>query len=338
MKILTIVVPCYNSEAYMKKCIDSVLTGGEDVEIIIVDDGSKDKTAMIADEYARNHSTVIKVVHQENGGHGEAVNTGLRNASGIFFKVVDSDDWVDEAAYKKVLKALKSAIKMESELDLLLTNFVYDKVGVRRKKTMRYKHALKEHTLLTWSDGVRFNKFQYILMHSVIYRTQMLRDCNLELPKHTFYVDNIFIFKPLPYVRKLYYLDVDFYHYFIGRNDQSVNEKVMISRLDQQIRVNKCMIDFFSEAEIEDRRLYKYMFQYLDMMMCVSSIMAILSKDRGKLEQKAELWQYLKEKDLELYHALRTTVFGIWMNLPGHSGRMLSKSGYKVMQKVFGFN
>jgi hypothetical protein len=166
----------------------------------------------------------------------------------------------------------------------------------------------------------------------------MLRDCNLELPKHTFYVDNIFIFKPLPYVRKLYYLDVDFYHYFIGRNDQSVNEKVMISRLDQQIRVNKCMIDFFSEAEIEDRRLYKYMFQYLDMMMCVSSIMAILSKDRGKLEQKAELWQYLKEKDLELYHALRTTVFGIWMNLPGHSGRMLSKSGYKVMQKVFGFN
>ena len=338
MKILTIVVPCYNSEAYMKKCIDSVLTGGEDVEIIIVDDGSKDKTAQIADEYARNHSSVIKAVHQENGGHGEAVNTGLRNASGIFFKVVDSDDWVDEAAYKKVLKALKSAVKMDSELDLLLTNFVYDKVGVRRKKTMRYKHALKEHTLLTWSDGVRFNKFQYILMHSVIYRTQMLRDCNLELPKHTFYVDNIFIFKPLPYVRKLYYLDVDFYHYFIGRNDQSVNKKVMISRLDQQIRVNKCMIDFFSEADIEDKRLYKYMFQYLDMMMCVSSIMAILSKDSDKLEQKAELWQYLKEKDLELYHALRTTVFGIWMNLPGHSGRMLSKSGYKVMQKVFGFN
>jgi len=133
LKILTIVVPCYNSEAYMKKCIDSVLTGGEDVEIIIVDDGSKDKTAQIADEYARNHSSVIKAVHQENGGHGEAVNTGLRNASGIFFKVVDSDDWVDEAAYKKVLKALKSAVKMDSELDLLLTNFVYDKVGVRRK-------------------------------------------------------------------------------------------------------------------------------------------------------------------------------------------------------------
>lgn len=322
----------------MRKCIDSVLIGGEDVEIIIVNDGSKDKTANIADEYAENYSTIIKVIHQENGGHGEAVNTGLRNATGVFFKVVDSDDWVEETAYRKVLKALKSAEKMDSELDLLLTNFVYDKVGVRRKKTMRYRRALKEHTLLTWGEGVCFNKFQYILMHSVIYRTQMLKDCHLELPKHTFYVDNIFIFEPLPFVRKLYYLDVDFYHYFIGRNDQSVNEKVMISRLDQQIRVNKKMIDFFSETQIEDKRLYKYMFQYLDMMMCVSSIMAILSKDEDKLRQKSELWEYLKEKDLDLYHSLRTTIFGIWMNLPGYSGRMLSKSGYKVMQKVFGFN
>lgn len=321
----------------MKTCIDSALLGKEDVEIIIVDDGSNDKTAQIADEYAKNHSS-IKVIHQENGGHGEAVNTGLKNATGTFFKVVDSDDWLDEAAYKKVIKALKSAVKMDSELDLLLTNFVYDKVGVKRKKIMRYRHALKEHTLLTWSEGIHFNKFQYILMHSVIYRTQMLKDSQLELPKHTFYVDNIFIFKPLKFVRKIYYLDVDFYHYFIGRDDQSVNEKVMISRLDQQIRVTKIMIDYFSETKIEDKCLYKYMFQYMDMMMCVSSIMAILSKDDKKLEQKAELWDYLKGKDEALYYKLRRTIFGIWMNLPGYSGRVLSKSGYKVMQKVFGFN
>lgn len=322
----------------MKKCIDSALTGGEDVEVIIVNDGSKDGTAQIADAYAEQYPSIVKVVHQENGGHGEAVNAGLRNATGVFFKVVDSDDWLNEAAYRKVIKALKSSIKMNSELDLLLTNFVYDKVGVHRKRVMRYKHALKEHCLLTWDDGVNFNKFQYILMHSVIYRTQMLRDCHLELPKHTFYVDNIFIFQPLPYVRKLYYLDVNFYHYFIGRDDQSVNEQVMISRLDQQIRVVKQMIDYFSTAEIENQRLYKYMFQYMDMMMCVSSVMAILSKDEEKMEQKAELWQYLKDASPELYRKLRWTIMGFWMNMPGRVGRWLSVQGYKVMQKIFGFN
>lgn len=339
MKILTVAIPCYNSEAYMRKCIDSILKGGEDVEIIIVDDGSfKDHTAEIADEYAEKYPTIVRAIHQENGGHGQAVNTGLMNATGVFFKVVDSDDWVDERAFKKVIKVLKSAVKAGADLDMLLTNFVYDKVGVKRKKSMRYTHALKEHKLISWGSGVHLNHFQYILMHSVTYRTRMLRECGLQLPKHTFYVDNIFIFEPLPHVRKMYYLNVDFYHYFIGREDQSVNEKVMISRLDQQIRVTKRMIDYFSEANITNKSLYRYMFQYLDMMMCVSSIMAILSNDSEKMAMKSELWQYLKGKDAELYKKLRRSIFGIWMNLPGKPGRFLSKSGYQVMQKVFGFN
>ncbi len=101
MKLLTFAVPCYNSEAYMENCIRSLLPGGEDVEIIIVDDGSKDGTAAIADRYAAEYPTVIKAVHQENGGHGEAVNAGLRNATGLYFKVVDSDDWVNLEAYHR---------------------------------------------------------------------------------------------------------------------------------------------------------------------------------------------------------------------------------------------
>ena len=81
------------------------------------------------------------------------------------------------------------------------------------------------------------------MMHSVIYRTQMLKDCALELPKHTFYVDNIYVYHPLPYVKKMYYLDVNFYRYYIGREGQSVQEKVMIGRIDQQLRVTKIIID-----------------------------------------------------------------------------------------------
>ena len=106
MKLLSIAVPCYNSESYMEKCIDSLLVGGEDVEILIVDDGSKDRTAEIADAYAAKYPTICKAVHKPNGGHGSAVNAGIENATGLFFKVVDSDDWVKEIAYRKILSTL----------------------------------------------------------------------------------------------------------------------------------------------------------------------------------------------------------------------------------------
>ena len=203
-KILSIAVPCYNSQAYMEKCIDSLLEGGEDVEIIIVDDGStKDDTAAIADRYAKKYPTIVKAVHQENGGHGEAVNTGLANSTGAFFKVVDSDDWVDRRAYKKLLDIMRKSLANGDELDMLISNFVYDKQGAHHKKVMSYRNVLPKDTYFTWHDVGHFRVSQYILMHSVIYRTQLLRDCGLKLPKHTFYVDNIFVFNPLPYVKKM---------------------------------------------------------------------------------------------------------------------------------------
>lgn len=108
MKLLTFAIPCYNSQDYMEHCIDSILPGGEDIEILIIDDGSKDRTAEIADDYERRYPGIVRAIHQENGGHGEAVNAGIRNATGLYFKVVDSDDWVDADAYKKILEKSES--------------------------------------------------------------------------------------------------------------------------------------------------------------------------------------------------------------------------------------
>ena len=128
MKLLTIAVPCYNSEAYMRKCIESLLVGGEDVEILIVDDGStKDRTPEIADEYAEKYPTIVRAIHQENKGHGGAVNTGIANATGLYYKVVDSDDWVDAEAYKKILRTLDSIIRGPQTVDVLFSNYVYEK-------------------------------------------------------------------------------------------------------------------------------------------------------------------------------------------------------------------
>ncbi len=247
MKLLSITVPCYNSAAYMERCVDSLLKGGEDVEIIIVNDGSSDETPAIADRYAKEYPTIIKAVHKENGGHGSAVNAGIDRASGLYFKVVDSDDWVKEEAYLKILETLRELTGGERVLDMLISNFVYEKTGENRHKVMRFKHALPVDEMFTWEDVKHFHKGQYILMHSVIFRTKLLRECGLKLPDHTFYVDNLYVFEPLPFVRNMYYLDVNFYRYYIGREDQSVNEEVMIGRIDQQITVNKLMIDYMIE-------------------------------------------------------------------------------------------
>lgn len=339
MKLLSVAIPCYNSEAYMEHCINSLLPGGEDVEIIIVDDGStKDNTAAIADRYAEEYPTIVKAIHQENGGHGEAVNTGLKNATGLYFKVVDSDDWVDEGSYRRILETLRKLAGGSETLDLLISNYVYEKEGQKHKKVMKYDSVLPVEKMFTWDDTKRFKKGQYILMHSVIYRTELLRECGLKLPKHTFYVDNLFVYVPLPYVKKMYYLDVNFYRYFIGRDDQSVNEKVMISRIDQQIKVNKLMVEAVDLFKLENKHLRKYMFNYLEIITVISTIMLIRSGTEENLEKKKELWSYLKSYDIRLFHKLRNGIMGRTMNLPGKGGRKISVAAYKLSQKIVGFN
>lgn len=341
MKLLSFAVPCYNSAAYMEKCVKSLLPGGEDVEILIINDGSTDETAAIADRLAAEYPTIVRAIHKQNGGHGSAVNAGIANATGYYFKVVDSDDWVKEEAYLEILQTLKELTGGEQVLDMLISNYVYEKEGVTRKKVMKYNHILPVRELFTWDDIHHFYKGHYILMHSVIFRTKLLRECGLSLPEHTFYVDNLYVYEPLMHVKNMYYLDVNFYRYYIGRADQSVNEEVMIGRIDQQIRVNKLMIDFMTEnkkAILASRKLSQYMLSYLDIITTVSSILLIKSGTEENLEKKKELWNYIKKKDWVLYRKLRFGLLGQCTNLPGKGGRKISVEGYKLCRRFFNFN
>lgn len=339
MKYLSFAVPCYNSQDYMAKCIESLLIGGNDVEIIIVDDGSKDNTAVIADEYAKKYPDIVKAVHQENGGHGEAVNTGIAHATGLYFKVVDSDDWVNAESYKKILSTIKYHASTQTCVDMYVANYVYEKQGVKNKKVISYRNALPVEEVFEWKDMKHFRVTQYMLMHSLIYRTELLKECNLKLPAHTFYVDNIFAFNPFPYVKKLFYIDTNFYRYFIGRADQSVNEQIMISRIDQQLLVNRLMVEYFSDNKKNiEKHCKHYMRRYLEIMMTVSSIMLILSETKENLLKKKELWKYVCKKDRVLWLQLRFCLLGVCLNLPGKSGRKVSEIGYKIVNKFIGFN
>ena len=338
MKLLSIAIPSYNSQDYLHHAVESLLPGGEEVEILIVDDGSKDNTAQIADDFERRYPGIVRAIHKENGGHGDAVMCGLAHATGLYFKVVDSDDWVDEDAYPKVLGALRAHTAPEEQLDLLVCNYIYDKVGVTHKHVVRYGNALREGEVLTWDDVGRFQVGQYMLMHSTIYRTQLLRDCDLNLPKHTFYVDDLYVYVPLPYVQKLMYLNLDFYHYFIGRSDQSVQEDVMIRRIDQQLLVNRLMLERVDVMRVEPKRKRQYMLSYLEIITTVSSILLLKGGTPEHLAKKDKLWADIRERYPEVYASLRRKPLGIAANWHTRAGRRIALCGYAISQKIFGFN
>ena len=343
MKLLSIAVPCYNSQDYMEKCVESLVVGGDEVEILVVNDGSSDNTAAIADQLQERYPGIVRAIHQPNKGHGGAVNTGLENATGMYFKVVDSDDKVKASAFRTILDKLREYKDAEEKIDLLISNFVYDKEGQAHKKVMQYRSALPVNRMFTWDETKHFKKGQYILMHSVIYRTELLRECGLRLPEHCFYVDNIYVFNPMPSVKNMYYLDVNFYYYFIGRDDQSVNQDVMIRRLDQQAKVNRIMYDYFSDSVRDGRiekksHLYKYMYNYLEIITTITSVLAIISQDEEKIAIKDRLWEYLEQKDHELYLKLKRGPFGAAVHLPGKAGAAVVAAAYSIAREIFGFN
>ena len=339
-KLITFAVPCYNSAAYMDHCVRTLLTGGDDIEIILVDDGStKDDTPAICDRYQAEYPDIVRAIHQENGGHGEGVNQGLRHAQGMYYKVVDSDDWLDEAALKAVLDKLRAFAGAEQPLDLFIANYVYEHVEDNTQKVMKYTNVFPEGRVFTWNEIGRFRPSQYLLMHSVIYRTEMLRACQLELPKHTFYVDNIFVYQPLPAVKSIYYMDVDLYRYFIGRADQSVNESVMVKRVDQQLRVTRHMIDCQDlDALKGQKKLRSYMLHYLSMMMAISDIFLLLDGSAAAKQKENELWAYLKaHTSAGVYRSIRYGFGGV-TNLKIPKGDKLVLGGYRMAQKIFKFN
>ena len=339
-KLITFAVPCYNSAAYMDHCVRTLLTGGDDIEIILVDDGStKDDTPAICDRYQAEYPDIVRAIHQENGGHGEGVNQGLRHAQGMYYKVVDSDDWLDEAALKAVLDKLRAFAGAEQPLDLFIANYVYEHVEDNTQKVMKYTNVFPEGRVFTWNEIGRFRPSQYLLMHSVMYRTEVLRKCGMVLPKHTFYVDNIFVYQPLPFVKTMYYMDLDLYRYFIGRADQSVNESIMVKRVDQQLRVTRHMIDCQDlDALKGEKKLRAYMLHYLSMMMAVSDIFLLLDGSAEAKEKQKGLWQYLREHtSAAVYRSIRFGFGGV-TNLPFPKGDAIVVGGYRIARKIFKFN
>ena len=337
--LITFAVPCYNSQEYMRRCIDSLLTAGETAQIVIVDDGSSDGTAAIADEYAARHPAVVEAVHKENGGHGSGVNAGLDRARGLYFKVVDSDDCLDPDALAELLRVMRGHISADTLPDMYLTNFVYEKPSASARFPRRYPKNFPKGKIFGWEETKPFFFSNVLLMHSMVVRTQVLRECGLRLPEHSYYVDNIFAYQPLPYIKKLYYLDLDLYRYYIGREDQSVSRKNIIARYKQQVGVTDIMIRCHRYADLEKLtpRLKKYMKHDLNVLITLSVMFTTGGRGEDVKERKAELkrmWRSIKEEDVKMYRFLRYRCYIATVNwMPFSWQRFFTTLGYYYFSK-----
>ena len=325
MKLLTVVIPCYNSAAYMSKAIESVLPGGEEVDLLIVDDGSTDDTGAIADRYVAQYPNIVRVVHQPNGGHGAGLNQGIQNGLGIYMKVLDSDDRLDPAYLPGFLDVLRAHSTPEPYLDLVIHDYVYDRLDKQAAFAIDYRLALPANRDLTWETIRGFPFFSLFMIHCMTYRIQVLRDMGLVLPEHVFYEDNLYIYQPLPYVKTLMYFNRPLHAYFIGRGDQSINKDVIIRRLPQVAAMARQMITSYRLEELDrlPKNLRRFMLGNLAGQLSTSCSIMLMAGDEGR-KAYDDLRQAIRDFDPDLWRALRH-------NLMGHISTPTNRAGEKFL-------
>ena len=340
MKLITLTVPCYNSQDYMESCIRSLLPGGNEVEILIIDDGSTDRTPEIADRLATEYPDQIRVIHQANGGHGAGLNTGIACAQGLYFKTVDSDDRLDSQALIHLLDLIRSYVGQSEVPDMIVNDYVYDQVNQKAIFSVTYQHVFRSDRLCTWENCRHFPFWKQFMIHSLTYRTQLLRDIELVLPSHTFYEDNLYIYQPLPHVRTIAYLHEPLYGYFIGRDGQSINEKVILSRLEQCTTIAEMMITSYSLAELKQlpRHLCHYMLSNAAGQLSTTTSLQYLAWDQDGKAYYERMWKTIHDFDPDLYRALRHQIVGFSTIFPGKIGRSVLIAFYRICRSMIRFS
>ena len=340
--LVTFVVPCYNSAEYMQRAIDSLVEVATSCEILLVNDGSTDSTADIARRYEQRYPQVI-AIDQENANWGGVVNRGIERARGTYFKVLDSDDYFDELALRRVLESLELARAADNAPDLLITNYVYDHMGSGSQRVMQYRKFFPVGRVIRWdeislSQRDKVYQDEFIMIHAAWYKTAILRESGVRLPEGVSYMDSLLLLHPMPHTKTLLYLDVAPYHYIIGRIGQSVEIDVVKKHIDEQILASKLAIDDYDYAELyrDDPPCAMLMTGYVSCMMSVSTIHLFMIGTPEALAKNRELWNYLIDKNPALYENVRKSWAGR-ANRKTALGRSLALAGYAFAQRVYKF-
>ncbi len=302
MKILSIAIPVYNTEKYIKRCMDSILLKEiiDDIEIILVNDGSKDNSINIMNEYKDSYPQSVVVIDKENGGHGSTINAALTVASGKYFRVLDSDDWFDSIDFITFVKNLKN-----EDVDLIITNYRKEYIYDGTSEEINWK-GLEENKVYKFNEiDLKILNKEYFVMANSTYKTELLRDSNLKLLEKTFYVDMQYNVIPISKLNTFKYMNLDIYRYFIGRPDQSMNLQNFVKNRSNHDRVMKFLIDYYiNNKESFSENQIKYIKQILYYMLTTHYyIYCVYAKNNRKSIYKEikDFDKYLKSKDIELY-------------------------------------
>lgn len=298
MKTLSVSIAAYNVEEYLTEtlqsfCIPDIM---DDIEVLVVDDGSKDSTYIIAEKYQTDYPDTFRYIRKENGGHGSTVNKGIELATGKYFKVVDGDDWVDSADFIKLIEYLKNA-----ESDLVLTDFsrVYTDGSKKKEEYFKAFTAGTEYSVLEMPDC------EGVAMHSIAVKSQILKYNNVRLSEKCFYVDIEYVVYILNYVNTIVYMPFDVYMYRYGIPDQSVNVKNMIKNIGMRIKVSIGLAKYVSEyknsSDFNEKR-YTIMKNKVVRMITGTCLVYLAYDDikKAKMELK-EYERIIADISIELY-------------------------------------
>ena len=249
MKVLSVIVPTYNMEKYLCRCLDSLILDEEKMEkleVLVINDGSKDSSSDIAHEYQMKYPNTFIVIDKENGNYGSCINIGLCEATGKYFKILDADDWFDKESFDKYLAFLSA-----QDTDLVLNNYrmVDAKGNVIRNIEIQ---NLQKKQVYKFSELVKRGLF--FQMHSVAYKTQILKDMHYKQTEGISYTDNEFVMKPFSAVKDISVSGVCLYNYFVGRDGQTMNNVIADKSFGQFCVVAISLVEFALNYEGDNMR------------------------------------------------------------------------------------
>ena len=298
-KILAIGIPSYNGEAYLDRCIptfiDDELKGKLDV--IIVNDGSKDRTKEIAEKYEKKYPDTVRVINKENGGHGSAVNAALYSTNAKYYKVVDCDDWVDTKELKKLVNFLET-----HDVDLISSS--YETVDMVTGLSSYINNYVPEYEKVYNISELDMSKL-YISIHSTTYRTKLLTDHKIKLQENTFFVDVEYQLLPFEYVNTIAFVDYPLYKYMIGNVNQSVDKNNFVMRYDHHNRVVYRILDFLKNAKLNKSQMNYVENVFEKVLYTHYSLSCYYDSDKERGRNRAlEFDKYLKENNIYFYNKI----------------------------------
>lgn len=241
-KVLSIIIPMYNMENYIGKCLQSLLDIPteflESIDIIVVNDGSKDQSLRIATSYQKKYPEVIRVIDKENGNYGSCINAGLAKALGTYVKVLDSDDYFSSVGLTAILEKISSIPVM----DMIITDF--DIINANDEITNHVSFHLKKEKCLLFNDI--WKKISDIQMHAIIYRTELFKEINYHQTEGISYTDQEWCYYPMVKIQTVYYINNVLYKYLLGREGQTMSESVLKKKISHLEIVANKMLKHFS--------------------------------------------------------------------------------------------